>query len=200
VLEISFEELAENAENIAFGDDRLGVQFYMRTVEDKERTLAEGRRCFKDVEFVRIMIPGDRNPAVDRKVQMTGTLPTDDRLRFAKQYARFKQRTDNEQRHEGVPLSLWPQMPAALAEELKYINIFTVEQLAELADTYVSKVPMGQSWKQKAAEFIASQKDAMVVNKLQLELAERDNRIDTLEKAVADQTERLEALLRKSSK
>ena len=77
--EVTIEELAENVDNPRFGDDRLGVMFYMRTEEDKERTLAEGRKCFRDREFVRIMIPGDRNPAADRRVQVTGNELTDDR-------------------------------------------------------------------------------------------------------------------------
>jgi hypothetical protein len=193
VREISIEELADNAEKIGFGDDRLGVQFYMRTVEDKERTLAEGRRCFKEREFVKIIVPGDRHNVVDRAVQCTGILPTDDRLRFAAQYAKFKQGVSQEA-HDGTPLSLWPVVSQALAEELKYINIFTVEQLADLADTYVGKIPNGQSLKAKAAQFILVQKDAAVLNKVQLELAQRDNEIDTLKKQMAEMIDDLKAL------
>jgi hypothetical protein len=192
--EVTIEEQAENVDNVQFGDDRLGVMFYNRTVEDKERTLAEGRRCFKEREFVKIMIPGDRNPAVDRPVQRTGSLPTDDVLRFPKQYARFKQQAE-QQIHDGTPLALWPQMPGALAEELKYINIFTVEQLADLADTYVSKVPMGHQWKAKAQQFVAAMQDQSVLNKMASELEERDNRIETLEAAIAEQAEQIKELM-----
>lgn len=192
--EVTMEELAENVDNVQFGDDRLGVMFYVRSVEDKERSAAEGRRCFKDREFIRIMIPGDRNPAADRPVQRTGTLPTDDVLRFPKQYARFKQQIE-QQAHDGTPLALWPQMPASLADELRYINIFTVEQLADLADTYVGKVPMGHKWKQKAQEFVQAMKDGAVVNRLNAELEERDNRIEALEAAIAEQAEQLKELM-----
>ena len=192
--EVSMEELAENVDNTQFGDDRLGVIFYIRTVEDKERTLEEGRKCFKEREFVKIMIPGDRNPAVDRAVQRTNSLPTDDVLRFPKQYARFKQQAE-QAAHDGTPLSLWPQMPSSLAEELKFINIFTVEQLADLADTYVGKVPMGHKWKQKAAEFVQAMKDGAVVNRLNAELEERDNRIAAMETAIAEQAEQIKELM-----
>lgn len=194
--EVSIEEQAENAENLLFGDDRLGVMFYSRTVEDHERTRTEGRKCFKDREYVKIMVPGDRHNMVDRPVQKTGILPTDDIMRFPKQYARFKN-SQEQIPHEGTPLSLWPQMPSALAEELRFINIFTVEQLAELADTYTSKLPMGQKWKQKAAEFVKVLNDQSHVNKLQAELEERDARIATLEVAVRDQAEKIDALLKK---
>lgn len=191
--EVSIEELAENAENMAFGDDRLGVLFYSRVVEDKERTLAEGRKCFKEDEFVKIVVPGDRHNVVDRRVQRTGILPTDDRLRFAAQYAKFKAGSEQKM-HDGTPLSLWPVITSALAEELKYINIFTVEQLAELADTYVGKIPNGHSLKEKAQKFLAVQKDASVLNKVQMELAERDNTIASLQQQLADVVDDLKQL------
>jgi hypothetical protein len=192
--EVTIEELAENADNPRFGDDRLGVMFYMRTEEDRERTLAEGRKCFREREYVRIMIPGDRNPAADRRVQVTDNPLTDDRLRFAAQYARFKQQA-TQPVHDGTPLALWPGINGALVEELKYINIHTVEQLATLADTYVSKIPMGQSLKQRAAEFVTALKDQSAVNKLQMALADRDNAIDTLRKELAAQGEQIKEML-----
>jgi hypothetical protein len=196
VREVSIEDQAYNAENVTFGDDRLGVMFYLKVVEDAERTLAEGRRCFKEREYVRIMVPGDRSNVVDRPVQVTGVIPTDDRLRFSRHYERFKQQKEQAV-HDGTPLSLWPLIPAALAEEMKFINIFTVEQLAELSDTHVGKIPNGQVLKRKAKEFIIALKDQAQVAKLQTALDERDNRIDTMEKAIAEQAARIEAMLKK---
>jgi hypothetical protein len=194
--EVTIEEQASNVDNMTFGDDRLGVVFYTRVVEDAERTQAEGRRCFREREYIKIMVPGDRYNTIDRPVQTTGTIPTDDRLRFAKQYERFKQQKQ-QTAHEGTPLSLWPAIPGPLAEELRFLNIFSVEQLAGLADTYVSKLPMGQSWKQRAQEFLAALKDQEAINKLNAQLTERDTRIDALEKAIADQAEQIRKLLSK---
>jgi len=195
--EISIEELAENANNQSFGDDRLGVIFYNETVEDKERTLEEGRRCFKEREFIRIMVPGDRLNDVVRPVQRTGILPSDDRMRFAKKYAEFKAKGENKVAHDGTPLALWPVISAPFAEELKYLNIFTVEQLAELSDTYVGKIPMGHEWKRKAATFVAALKDNAQVVKIQAALDERDNEIETLKQAIKDQGEQIAALMKK---
>lgn len=191
--EVTIEELADNANNLTFGDDRLGVMFYMKTVEDKERTIAEGRKCFKEREFVKIMVPGDRHNVLDRPVQVTGRIPTDDRMRFATQYARFKQNLE-QKAHDGTPLVLWPQMPGPMAKELEFMNVYTVEQLANLADTYIAKIPMGYQWKQKAAAFVLALKDQEEVNRMAVALEERDNRIATLEQAIADQAARLEEL------
>lgn len=197
--EISIEEQAFNAENVTFGDDRLGVIFYNRTVEDPERTRQEGRKCFREREFVKIMIPGDRQNIVDRPVQRTGTLPTDDVMRFPKQYERFKAQ-QSQAAHDGTPLSLWPAMPGALAEELKYINVFTVEQLATLSDAYVGKIPQGHQWKKKAAEFVTALKDQEQVSKLQSALDERDARLDAQDKALKDQAAIIERLQKRLDK
>lgn len=196
MAEPTMEELAENVNNPKFGDDRLGVLFYTRTVEDKERTLAEGRKCFKEREYVKIMVPGDRLNIVDRPVQVTGNDITDDRLRFPKQYARFKNQQEQVV-HDGTPLALWPGITGSLVEELKHLNIYTVEQLATLADTHVAKIPMGQTFKRRAAEFVEASRDAAALNRLQAELEERDNKIEALEQAVADQAQKIEALLKK---
>lgn len=196
MAEPTIEELAENVNNPNFGDDRLGVLFYMRTVEDAERTKLEGRKCFREREYVKIMVPGDRLNIIDRPVQMTGQTATDERLRFPKQYAKFKQQQE-QVAHDGTPLNLWPGINGSLVEELKYLNIFTVEQLATLSDTHVAKIPRGHEFKRKAAEFVQATKDAAAVNKLQAELAERDDKIAALEDAVKDQAAKIEALLKK---
>lgn len=197
--EVTIEEQAENAGNLLFGDDRLGVQFYMQAVEDKERTLAEGRKCFKDREYIKIMVPGDRHNVTMRPVQITGALPTDDRMRFPRHYEAFLKRQE-QKAHDGMPLSMWPAMPDSTAEELKYLNIFTVEQLATLADTYVGKIPNGQKWKARAEEFLKSIGDQSAVNRLNSALAERDERIATQEAAIKDQADIIAKLSKRLDK
>jgi predicted nucleic acid-binding Zn-ribbon protein len=88
-------------------------------------------------------------------------------------------------------------MPAALAEELKFVNIFTIEQLASLDDNYVARIPKGHEWKQKAQAFLGALKDQEQVSKLQAELQARDNKIEALEVALKDQAAKIETLLKK---
>lgn len=191
--DVSVEELAHNVGNPMFADGALGVVFYTKTVEDVPRSAQEGRRCFREREYVKIMVPGDRYNIIDRPVQKTGILPTDDALRFPTQYARFKQR-EQQQAHDGTPLALWQAMPQVLAEELKFFNVFTVEQLAGLSDTHLAKFPGGSQWKQKASQFVRALTDQAQVAKIQSQLEERDNEIETLKKAVADQARMIEQL------
>ena len=197
--DITLEELAENINNPSFGDDVLGVVFYSRTVEDVTKSAEVGHRVFKNADYVKIMTPGDRLNIIDRRVQRGGMMPIDDTLRFPKQWQRY-QNKQQQQEHEGTPLMLWSVMPAPLAEELKHLNIFTVEQLANLADTHAQKIRGGPTWKQKAAEFVKALKDTALVGKLQVALAERDNRIETQEKAIKDQADKIERLAARLAK
>jgi hypothetical protein len=191
--DVSLEELADNINNPSFGDDLLGVVFYNRTVEDATKSAEVGHRVFKTRDYVKIMIPGDRHNMIDRPVQRTGTLPTDDIMRFPKQWQRYQNKQE-QQEHEGTPLMLWNVMPAPLAEELKHLNIFTVEQLANLADIHAQKIRGGPTWKQKASEFMKALKDTALVGRLQVELAERDNTIETQGKAIRDQADKIERM------
>jgi len=196
--EPSIEELADNVNNPNFGDDRLGIIFYEDVAEDAEQSLAQGRKVFRSIEMVKIMIPGERFPTI-RKVQKTGNRGSDDSLRWPKQYRAFKEKLEQTV-HSGTPLALWPRMRATLAEEMKYINIYTVEQLAELSDAHCQKVPKGYEWKQQARDFVNAMKDSGVVTRLQADLAERDNRISTLEEVVKDQGRRIEELAAKKGR
>jgi hypothetical protein len=191
--EATIDELADNVHNLSFGDDRLGIMFYNDVTEDTAASLREGRKIFKNVEMVKIMIPGERSPTI-RMVQKTGIRHSDDTMRWPKQWQIFKSQGE-QVAHPGTPLNLWPRMPATLAEELKYINIFTVEQLAELADNYATKIPKGYEWKKQAADFVRVMKDSAVVAQLQEQLDTSKNEVEALKQAVKEQGEQIAALM-----
>ena len=95
-----------------------------------------------------------------------------------------------------MPLSLWPGLSPSLVKELEYMNCYTVEQLATLADTYTGQLMNGNELKRKAGEFIAALNDQAEVTKLQSALEERDNKIETLQRAIEEQAQRIDEMLR----
>jgi len=127
------------------------VEFYMEAVEFKFESEREGRPIFKEIPFVRIVIPGDRNNIVEGKA-------TDyHKNRYPKAWAAFQQ--GQKQGMSGTPLESWPQIQRAQVKEAKFYEIHTLEQLAELADTHCQRLGMGWTeLRQKAKDYISISK------------------------------------------
>lgn len=138
---------ANNGGIVEFGDDsRLFVEFTLRAVPDEIASREMGRPISRSVDYIRIRQPGERDeimrPAHDG-----------DRKRFARHWEAYQ--AGRQESPDGTPLAiLFPNNPE-IVENLKYLKIFTAEQLAGLNDTQVQNVGMGaRAWQQKAAEFL----------------------------------------------
>jgi predicted RNA-binding protein with RPS1 domain len=147
--ELSFnpDDFTHNAQREA--DKRLLVKFFMKPRQDKEASAREGRPIFRDVEYIDIKIPGKRDAGACRPV-------TDqERNRFPEHYRAFKDRV-SEEINEGTPLSEWPTISRSMAEELAFVHVKTVEQLATMSDTQVAKFMGLGGIKQKAQLWLES--------------------------------------------
>jgi hypothetical protein len=143
------------------GDDSLLVKFFVGAVADDAASQLAGRPIFKDVEWIDIRIPGNRDNVVIRPLRPT------DKDRFPRHYAAFKARIASEPETVGTPLDQWAWrgMTRGRVEELKHYNIRTVEQLAGAPDT-VSKNFMGfHEMKLNARAYLAAaEKNAPLAN------------------------------------
>lgn len=171
----------------AEADNRLFVEFYLHYVKDEEASVKEGRPIFRDAEFVRILVPGDRNNVIERPVDEF------DRRRFAARYERWKASGEASQ-DVGTKLEQWPLVTRSQVEEYRYFGVRTVEQLADVHDTACSKVPGMADMRDKAQAWLAATKDTKAAEKLQSELKERDDKILNLEQALAQMQGELAAL------
>jgi hypothetical protein len=147
-------------------------RFYMRAVENKAKSKEEGRPIFQDVEYVEVIIAGDKNNKPHFKV-------TDEhKKRWPDQYNKFKDGI--EQIPDGTRLEEWPRMTGSRAKELKAVGIFTVEQLAELPDTAIQGIGIGgRELVNEAKNFIDNKDDVSDLKKQNAELLKR---IEELEK------------------
>ena len=168
------------------GDENLYVQFFMHPMQDKEKTLEEGRPIFVDTEYINIMVPGDKGNIIMRSAR------PDDQTRFAKQYAAFK--NDEAEILEGTPLEKWGLISAAQCEELKYFGIRTVENLANVTDTNAQKFMGINLLRQKAREYIEAAKSDAPIAQLQDELGQRDATIAEQAELLSDLQTRLAKL------
>lgn len=169
---------AKNGGIVEFGDDsRLFVEFTLRAVPDEIASRDAQRPISRQVDYIRIRQPGERDeimrPAHDG-----------DRRRFARHWEAYQ--AGRQEMPDGTPLSiLFPNNPE-IVENLKYLKVFTVEQLAGLNDTQVQNVGMGaRAWQQKAAQFLM--------------LSDDGKGLDVLTSKVDQLTKQVEALLEKNT-
>jgi len=160
------------------GDDKLFVVFFMHPRKDEDKSVAEGRPIFKDEEYVRIMVPGDKDSIIVRPARDM------DKGRFAKQYAAFQQ--GEGEVHEGTPLKAWPMVTRSQVEEMKFFGIYTVEQLAELADVHVQKFMGMGNLKEQAKAFIQAAREGAPLVQLNAAVEQKDAEISALQQALAE--------------
>jgi hypothetical protein len=159
-------------------DDKLFVQFYVKAVMNNFKSAAAGRPIFDEKDFVRIIVPGDRNTVVD-------TVVTPEYAhRFRSRYEAFKR--NQSEPVTGTPLSVWPHISVGMRAELAAAHVTTVEQLAELPDGLAQRFMGINALRQKAKTFLDAANDGAAASKLQLELEQRDNEIEVLKRQMSE--------------
>lgn len=160
-------------------DESLLVKFVLRPLEDAAESQRQGRPIFRDVEFIDIRTPGDRDPVVRRATQQ-------DAERFPRHYAAFKNRVEGDI-VEGTPLTEWPLISRSVVEELAFFNVRTVEGLVAMSDANSQNFMAINSLKEKAKQWLSEASERAKANELTEALAQRDATIEAL-------TARLDAL------
>jgi len=164
------------------------VSFYDREVQNQFKSEQEGRPIFEMKCYIRKVPPGDKLVEIDRKASKL------DFLRYPQQYEMYL-------KHQttpviGTPLEAWAQVTRAQVAEWKAMNIFTVDQMAELPDGYGQKIMGFQMWKQKAQAFIQAGKGQSEFDRMATELKKRDEEIERMkanESATAELMKSLQA-------
>lgn len=141
------------------GDETLLVKFFTKPAENKVKSAEQGRPIFEDKVFISIKIPGVRNEKV---------FPASDhyKARFPKHWEAYHNRTADDA-VEGTPLVEWPIIKRSQAEELKFWNLQTVEQLATISDTAASENRGLITLREKAKAYLLASKDTAAINRLQ---------------------------------
>lgn len=116
--------------DIQNADSHLHVEFY--TFE---------KAPYKDIPFVRIMVPGDKNNVVEQPVR------DDHKERFPRQWLHF-QMSNSDAPIIGTSLQQWhSDRPEEFTDgqmaELQILKFQTVEQIATASDSQLQRVGMG---------------------------------------------------------
>ena len=144
-------------------DDNLVVLFKHQAFENSEKSLAEGRPIFDEVEVCEIRAPGLKDVKVFPATDVTRWIddPFTGRQRkqtyverFRHQYQQFKAHAA--QTKSGTPLELAAFLSDGRRAELRAQNVYTVEMLADIDGAELKNLgPGGREMKNRAIEFIA---------------------------------------------
>ena len=163
------------------GDESLFVKFYMGMTVDHEASKQAGRLIARDEEYVRIQIPGDKNNINDRPAS------EHDKRRFYKQYERFKAGMKDEEQIVGTRLRDWPSASRGQVAELEYLGVKTVEQLSELRDDVVSRMPGTRDLKEIAKAWLGRAKSTAEAAQAIAKEKALQMRIEELQEAIKEQ-------------
>lgn len=166
-------------------DKKLHVRFYARPEMNAAKSRDAGRPIYEEVDFVEIMVPGDKHSVIDRLVRNL------DKRRFSRQWAAYKEGRADQQ--SGTPLTSLPFMSGSKAEEYKFFNIVTAEQLAAAADgSSAAQAIMGFNGdKQKANAYLQMAAGNAPILKMQQSLEEKDNQISAMMEQMNQMNQRL---------
>lgn len=173
-----------NADQGTPGDEKLIVRFEDHPHLDDAASRDANRPIFKMVPYIKIMIPGDKDTIIHRPVR------EGDKTRFAKAYLAFQA---GQSQVQGFPLSEWPKITRAQVEELKYFNIRTVEDLANVSDSQTHKFIGIHQLRDEARRYLDLLKEQAPLDAVQAELKKRDETIETMKAQIASLMARRQA-------
>lgn len=122
--------------------------FHHETRRDEEASEAAGKAVYKAVPYVEIIAPGNDKEKINRRVK------EEDKRRWPEQWKNFVEGREAPE-FDGMPISQWPMADVHLERTLRESNIFTVEQLANVADVDLQMLGPGMTQlKNKAIKWV----------------------------------------------
>jgi len=164
---------------VRFGEDvNLLVMFYNKSVHIPALS-TEGRPVYRDEIFIKIQQPGEVLNIIDRPVV------EQDKHRFKRQWANFCH--DRTQVPEGSPIILlFPNHPA-VAENLRGVGVYTIEQCAELSASAIDTIGRGaQEYVNRAKKYLEMANKGQSFHKLQAELDTEKQKNRIMEQQISE--------------
>jgi hypothetical protein len=156
-------------------DKSLMVRFFYKNVENKLESQTQGRPVFREKTYIEIRIAGQRD------VQACRPATHADKNRFPAHFDAFTKRM--EPPTEGMPLMEWAKITRTQAEELAFMNVKTVEQLASMKDSNLQQFMNGYKLRDQAVAWLASnsvETDSREKEEMQATIAELQAQVKEL--------------------
>ena len=130
-------------------------------MQNSFKTAQENRPIFDEKVFLKKLVPGDSTLVVDRPMRPS------DVEEHPIEWARFEQKKEN--RVSGTPLDAWPILSDTQKAEFRALNIFTIDQFAQLPDSVGNKIMGFNDLRDKARTFILAAKDSKLMDNVRAE-------------------------------
>mgnify|MGYP006961545502 CR=1 FL=1 len=182
-----FEDDVNDFENRYAGDKGVHARFYMHPEQNEEKSAAAGRPIFEETEFVEIIAAGNQTSIIRRPARQM------DKQRFQRQYEAFK--AGHGDSDYGTILSEVPWITRSQVEELSYLRIRTLEQLANVSDSECGKHVGLYELKSKAQKALAAAEGAAPMTELAKENEELKKRLNSQDDQMANMREQMDKLI-----
>lgn len=157
--------------------DGIIPRFFVESVTDEMASQREGRLICFDQERVEMMVPGNMLNVVVEIVS------DGHRNRWPEAYKRF--RDGQEMSVNGTPLEMWPVLRGkAQVQELKAMNLFTVEHVRDMSDHVTQRMMGGMRLRTLAKAFLDDAEATALLSAATAENDRKDARISELENKV----------------
>jgi hypothetical protein len=140
---------------------KMAVFFHAVQVQNNFLTAQEKRPIFQERIFLKKLVPGDNTLTIDRPMR------EQDIEDYPVEWARFEQK--KEAAVAGTPIEVWNAISETQKAEFKALNIFTIDQFAQLADIAGNKIMGFNDLREKARAFIAASQDSQMFDKIRAE-------------------------------
>ena len=164
--------------NESFMEDNRGkmaVFFHAVQVRNNFKSDAEKRPIFEERIFIKKLVPGDSTLVVDRPMR------EQDMEDYPIEWARYEQK--KEQKVAGTPIDAWMAISETQKAEFRSLNIFTIDQFANLPDVAGDKIMGFNDLRSKARAFIMVAQDSQMMDKIR---AEMDKKMEAQEAELAE--------------
>lgn len=152
----------------AMGKDtgpRNYVKFYRQWVRNNFKSKEAGVEVGEHQDFILIICPGQPKTEVRRKASDA------DKMAYMPEWSAYEQ--GKEHQMSGTPIETLPGLANGMADALKALYIYTIEQMAGLPDIALQKVGMGgNEIRQRAKAYIEKSSAEVIALKSQLEEAQ----------------------------
>lgn len=150
------------------------VKFYRQWVRNNFLSEREGREVGEEHDFILVISPGQSKTEVRRKATEA------DRANYADEWSAYKSGKDHQM--SGTPIEKLPGLANGMADALKALYIYTIEQMAGLPDLSLQKIGMGgNEIRKRAKDYLA--KGSAETEELRRQVAELQAEIARMREA-----------------